>query len=236
VILLLTATAFAGQSKCVAHRGDSAAYLENSMAAVESAIEIGAFAVEFDVHHTSDGQPILMHDTTLARTAQSRDGAECPLNTPVHDIAFSDLMANCQLANGQDIPRLDQALAAFDGTPSIPVIELKDMPSAITSALLTERYPDGEGALVIAFDHHALDAVDAPITKLHLGVFTAKVRRYDGIDVFWARGIAARRTRARGDTLAAWTIDDPEQMTKLADFGVDYITTNVPGLCMETIQ
>ena len=41
---------------------------ENSIAAIEEAIEAGAVAVELDVRRSSDGSLFLMHDKTLDRT------------------------------------------------------------------------------------------------------------------------------------------------------------------------
>ncbi|GET93695.1 glycerophosphoryl diester phosphodiesterase, putative [Leishmania tarentolae] len=50
------------------HRGDWRNYVENSLEAVESCIQMGANIVEVDVWRTSDGAFILMHDETLDRT------------------------------------------------------------------------------------------------------------------------------------------------------------------------
>ncbi|KAG5465182.1 hypothetical protein LSCM4_00635 [Leishmania orientalis] len=56
-------------SVCVAcHRGDWRNYVENTLEAVESCIQMGADIVEVDVWRTSDGVLILMHDETLDRT------------------------------------------------------------------------------------------------------------------------------------------------------------------------
>jgi len=54
--------------KNFAHRGFSGAYPENTMLAFEKAIEIGAEGIEFDVHLTSDGVPVIMHDENTVRT------------------------------------------------------------------------------------------------------------------------------------------------------------------------
>ncbi len=51
-----------------AHRGASALYPENTMAAFRAAREIGADGIEFDVHSTADGQLVVLHDYDLART------------------------------------------------------------------------------------------------------------------------------------------------------------------------
>lgn len=52
----------------VAHRGAHLTYPENSIAAIEEAICLGASVVELDVRATKDGVLVLMHDKTLNRT------------------------------------------------------------------------------------------------------------------------------------------------------------------------
>lgn len=54
--------------RIVAHRGAwNSHVLENSMAAFKSAVELGAWAIEFDIHFTRDGEPVVHHDPSLAR-------------------------------------------------------------------------------------------------------------------------------------------------------------------------
>ena len=51
-----------------AHRGASARYPENTMAAFEGAKELGADWIELDVQQSKDGKIIVMHDTNFKRT------------------------------------------------------------------------------------------------------------------------------------------------------------------------
>ena len=56
------------QTEIIAHRGYSAIAPENTLAAVERALEVGADAVEWDMHVASCGTPVLIHDASLGRT------------------------------------------------------------------------------------------------------------------------------------------------------------------------
>jgi glycerophosphoryl diester phosphodiesterase len=67
----------------IAHRGNAADYPENTLAALQSALELGLRHVEFDVQLTRDGVPVVLHDADLRRVAGR---AEC-----VHDLAASEL-------------------------------------------------------------------------------------------------------------------------------------------------
>lgn len=51
-----------------AHRGFSGVYPENTVLAFKKAAEVGAEGIEFDVHLTKDGVPVVMHDENTVRT------------------------------------------------------------------------------------------------------------------------------------------------------------------------
>lgn len=67
----------------VAHRGNAADFPENTLEALQSAVELGLRHVELDVQLTADHVPIVMHDSDLLRVA-GRD--DC-----VHDLPWRDL-------------------------------------------------------------------------------------------------------------------------------------------------
>jgi glycerophosphoryl diester phosphodiesterase len=67
----------------IAHRGNAAEFPENTLPALESAVELGIRYVEFDVQLTGDQVPVLFHDSDLARVAGRPDS--------VHDLTWSDL-------------------------------------------------------------------------------------------------------------------------------------------------
>ncbi|MCD6519264.1 MAG: hypothetical protein J7M05_05005 [Anaerolineae bacterium] len=58
--------------KIIAHRGFSERYPENTVLALEKAVELGVDAVEFDVKSTADGVLCLLHDVTVDRTTDGR--------------------------------------------------------------------------------------------------------------------------------------------------------------------
>ncbi|KAE8445693.1 hypothetical protein EG329_012991 [Mollisiaceae sp. DMI_Dod_QoI] len=53
--------------QAIAHRGYKAAYPENTLGAFKGAVEVGAHAIETDVHLSRDGVVVLSHDATLKR-------------------------------------------------------------------------------------------------------------------------------------------------------------------------
>lgn len=85
----------------VAHRGLHTAAPENSLAAVQAAVEAGCTRIEVDVRATADGHLVLMHDPTLERTT-SGEGA-------LHGLRAHELGA-VRLADASPIPSLHEAL------------------------------------------------------------------------------------------------------------------------------
>ena len=59
---------YRGPIRTVAHRGAMALAPENSLLAFTTAAELGVDAIESDVRLTADGQPAVIHDSTLTRT------------------------------------------------------------------------------------------------------------------------------------------------------------------------
>lgn len=96
----------------VAHRGDWRYAPENSLAAIENAINMGVDVVEIDIQKTKDGQLILMHDKTLNRTTTGK-GAVSEW--------ILDSIKNLNLKNGiairtiHKVPTLEEALLLSKG-------------------------------------------------------------------------------------------------------------------------
>jgi glycerophosphoryl diester phosphodiesterase len=63
----------------IAHRGASAYAPENTFAAFDLALMLGADSLELDVHMTSDGQLVVIHDEVLGRTARDDGSTQCGL-------------------------------------------------------------------------------------------------------------------------------------------------------------
>ncbi|MCK4534067.1 MAG: hypothetical protein KAT81_00970 [Syntrophobacterales bacterium] len=71
----------------IAHRGARSLAPENTLAAARKALEVGADLWETDVVVTSDGEPILFHDDSLARTTNVKD--RFPDRDPWHFTTFT---------------------------------------------------------------------------------------------------------------------------------------------------
>jgi glycerophosphoryl diester phosphodiesterase len=100
----------------VAHRGAWHGAPENSLAAIENAIAVGANIVEIDVRKSADGELFLMHDDTLLRMAGIDRDAETFTMAQLQAIALrEDDGGEHRLLTDQRIPTLKQALEIIRG-------------------------------------------------------------------------------------------------------------------------
>src|SRR5918997_6489066 len=84
-----------------AHRGASAVHPENTLRAFRHALALGVDGIELDVHATSDGIPVVIHDRNVERTT---DGLGYVDEIPL--ARFRTLDAG----DGERVPKLDEVL------------------------------------------------------------------------------------------------------------------------------
>lgn len=105
--------------KIIAHRGLRMKYPENSIPAIQAAIDLGVDGVEFDVELTKDLQPVVLHQETLI--AQGGQLAHADRNHQSKWVYRADSSIFPEL----NVPFLKEVLA-LDWKSVVPNIELKD--------------------------------------------------------------------------------------------------------------
>lgn len=98
------------------HRGYPAKFPENSLAGFKYACEHGIDGVEFDVHLTKDGIPVIMHDEKIDRTTNGTG--------LIKQMSFEEL-SNFRLTNGEKIPKLIELLELLVGRDLVVNLEFK---------------------------------------------------------------------------------------------------------------
>lgn len=93
----------------VAHRGDWRNYPENSIAAINSAVAMGADIVEIDIQRTKDGQLVLMHDVTIDRTTNGKGMVK---DYTLDSLRRLFLRNGLGRVTGHRIPTLEEAMLA----------------------------------------------------------------------------------------------------------------------------
>ncbi len=221
----------------IGHRGASAAYPENTLAAFEGASALGADWVELDVRLTADGTPVIHHDAEVpdGPTIASATIAELPASVATLDAALAtcrslDLGVNIEIKS-------DPRSSDFDPDYAIVAAALE----VVGRSGVDARSDGSDRYLVTSFDPGCLDAVRAqggPATgqlvfgfdDLHELVASAAAAGHVAVNPWAPQVDEAFMAAARGAGLAVfpWTVDDPERMAELVELGVEGIITNVP--------
>ena len=135
----------------VAHRGASAYAPENTLAAVDAAHERGIRWVENDVQRTRDGELVVMHDATLARTTNVEQlfPDRAPWNVAdftADEIALLDAGSWFDpLYAGEPVPTLEEYLRHLHGTRQNLLLEIKrpELYPGIEADILRELREEG---------------------------------------------------------------------------------------------
>jgi glycerophosphoryl diester phosphodiesterase len=231
-----------------AHRGGAAEAPENSWAAFEHAVALGYRYIETDVRTTADGVALTIHDPTLDRVAQ-QPGV-------LRKMRWAQVRAS-KLRDGRGIPRLEEVLSAWPHVRWNIDVKRREAIAPVVDAL--RRTASADRVLVAAFAGRRTSRVRAALgPELATGAGTWTVARLVAAKV-WARApvrcqaVAAQvPVQSRGipivDTaflkvchragvaVHVWTVDEPREMERLLDLGVDGIMTDRPSSLKEVLE
>ena len=129
--------------RSIAHRGLDYIAPENTMPAFQMAAKAGFPCIEVDVAMTSDNVAVLLHDSTINRTARNSDGTAIGTTINIYDITYTQALTydfgifmGSQYA-GTKIPTLKEFLTFCRNTGIHPYIELKYNANWNQTTLLT---------------------------------------------------------------------------------------------------
>ena len=227
----------AQDTKIIAHRGAWKEFNlpENSIAALQKAIEIKAFGSEFDVRRTLDGKLVVNHDPTYF-------GDTIELKT------YAALNAK-KLSNGEDLPMLQDYFKK--GTASnhhtLLICEIKAaLLSNNTSQLtatetieLAKQLGIEDRIIYISFDFEVLQTIKTlrpSATVLYLEnnktLEQIMAAKFNGINFNYAQFLGnpsiAANAKKHQLMLGSWTVNKDEDFNHLLEQGIQYITTNFP--------
>lgn len=220
--------------------------LENSMKAFQAAVDLGYRYIETDLHGSRDGVAVVCHDPTLSRTTDM-DGV-------INEMDWADIQ-RARIGGTEPVPRLDEIFETWpelklnidikDDQAAKPVAEAIERHNAhdrvgltsfstarrkLTQRYLTRPIATGSGSPeTVAFlagvrlnsgflAKRALKDVDCMQVPVNHDVGSVELNVVDQATVD-----ALHRD---GKFVHVWTVDEPEEMVRLLDLGVDGIITN----------
>lgn len=234
----------------IAHRGYSARAPENTLVAMQLAIDAGADAVEFDLHTSQDGTPVLFHDATLNRTTNGvgpiADWSDERLATLDAGAWFSSSFV------GEPIPTLQKTLERLSGRVDRVYAEVKGYNSVQELDRMVEIVTGSgcrESTVFISMDWSALERVRTVDAAVRIGYIVENAARAGeaiarasedsaalldfNAEVLLEDPAWAERSIGRGIELATWTVNSVEVAARLLKIGVHGITTNEVGTLVE---
>lgn len=234
--------------RVIAHRGLALDFPENTVGAFQAALDAGADILETDVHLSKDGQVVISHDPDLTRLAG--------ISGLVSDYTASELAA-MDLGGGHGFPTLVEVLEAFPGHRFN--VDLKEFAVVNPFVDVVNQLDAHERVLIASFEesHRALAAKALPTvassaTPPH--IIEGRLRSWMGLPTdSWSLpdGMVAlqipttrygfamatpsliRAAHKKGLEVHVWTINDPTDMARLWQMGVDGIITDRTDLAVE---
>ena len=230
--------------RILAHRGARRVAPENTVEAFVAAAALGADGVELDVHRTADGALVVHHDADARGIG-----------------VLAERTASDIRAARPEIPTLDEALEACLGL--LVNVEVKNLPgdadydatdgvAAAVVDVLAQR--DGrDEVLVSSFNLESVDRVRALDRSIATGFLTLiGLDPVDAVEVAHAHGHGAvhpdvrslagpaavetvTRAHAHGMAVNAWTVNDEDEIHRLAAAGVDALITDVPDVARRVL-
>ena len=223
----------------IAHRGSSGTHPENTLASFLAAVEDGADMCELDVQSTRDGAVVVMHDDRVDRTT---DGVGAIATLSLEEIRRLDAGAKFNPKfRGERVPTLDEVFRATSGKVGLN-IEMKEGAAAERKVCELIRAHDAlSTSIVSSFELRALEELRAIDPEVRLGVLGEEnpAAMLDAASRLGAWSINPRfdlaqpafciEAHKRGLKVLVWTVDAPEAMRLLIEWGVDGIITNHPA-------
>jgi glycerophosphoryl diester phosphodiesterase len=226
-----------------AHRGGSALAPENTIAAFDNGLRLGADGLELDVHMSHDGVVVVHHDRTLDRTTS--------LSGPVAARSASEL-------NSARVPSFADVLARYRDVRLI--VELKvNRPELAAAVVDAVRRADAVDRVCVgAFQRGVLQTVrtlepaiatSAAREEARWALYRSWVRwpvtrvAYEGYQVpEWSgrtRVVSPRFVEAAhraGLGVQVWTVDREDDARRLLAWGVDALITDRPDIIVPLVK
>ena len=219
-----------------AHRGGAREAPENTLAAFQNAIDQGADWVELDVQQTADGVLVVMHDANLKRTTGldkefwqvTYDEIKDLDNGSWFDPAFAD----------QRICTLEEALALCKGKIKLN-IEVKPDGHGVDlerkTVDLINAYDMRDQVAVASISYESLAKVKEidpsmptmyDMTLAYGSISSIEHVDYFSVDDFFVTQELVDEVQGAGKIIYAWTVNDPANMSRLIDYGIDGLVTD----------
>ncbi len=237
--------------KVWAHRGFSSIYPENTMLAFERAVESGSYGIEMDVHLSSDGKVVVIHDENLKRT--------CGVDKSVGECTFDELINTTASKTQNDrfnvrIPSFEEFCAFIKESGTMADIEIKTgvvyYPGIEEKVVeLVKKYKIEEKVIFSSFNWLSLLLLKRLLPDVPCGLLFdagADIRHiayqakecgieYLHPDYSCITDEMVRECSECGVGINTWTVNDDAKIKKLLEWDVEGCITNSPDMALASL-
>lgn len=244
----------------VAHRGASGYAPENTMAAIKKAITMGVDMIEIDVQLSKDKEVVLMHDLTVDRTTNGKGKVRDLYLEEIKKLDAGKWFSSEFL--GEKVPTLEEVIQAINGQCKL-LIEVKRVKSKkleIENKIvqLINKYNAYNWCIVQSFETqvikniqaldksiecHKLVTMNISVLPLHIDsrIKTGTIYKYKTVQSInpYFKMLNKRKVNkihSRGQKIITWTVNEPEDMKRMIEMGVDGIITNYPDRLIQLLK
>lgn len=238
LFIIIFTTLVKAQTQIIAHRGfwkTNPETTENSLKALENAMDLQVYGSEFDVRMSKDGKLVINHDEHHGKME-------------ISETNYADLK-KLKLSNGEKIPTLKKYLKL--GRKFEDMMMIVELKPAKTKALedeivkktiqLIEKLRMENQCEFISFSLNICKEIKRlkPFAKVQylngdLSPLELKNLNIDGFDYHYKILTEKHPTwideaKKLGLITNSWTVNDPDIFKKLQKMGIGFVTTNVPN-------
>ncbi|WP_395045212.1 glycerophosphodiester phosphodiesterase [Flavobacterium sp.] len=213
----------------IGHRGAKGYVAENTLASFEKALDLKVDGIELDVHLSSDGKVMVIHDETIDKTT-SKKGY-------VNDFTSSEL-------NKLNIPTLEKVFDLIDKKCFVN-IEIKDNKATkfvveLIQKYITEKNWNKNLFQISSFEWTILKDISKVKPKLQLGIlteysveeallFAKKIKAHSINPYFKLLNVGnVKLIHENGFKIFPWTVNSSEDITFVKSLNVDGIISDFP--------
>lgn len=233
-----------------AHRGASGYAPENTLAAFQKAVDLGADGVELDIQLTKDDQIVVIHDEMIDRTS---DGKGWVKDYNLEELRAFNYNRTKPEYKHADIPTMREVFELLKPTGLFINIEIK------TGVVFYEKIEEKILALTkemgmedrvcySSFNHYTVTRIhelkpdaevgflyaDGPIDMPSYGVKHGVNALHPALYNLQYDGFV-KECKEKGLKLNVWTVNERPYMEMCCQYGVDAIITNYPDIAKEVV-
>jgi glycerophosphoryl diester phosphodiesterase len=231
----------------IAHRGASSYAPENTLAAFDLALRMGIHQIELDVHFSSDGHIVVIHDDTVDRTTNGSGPVASKTLAELRGLDagswFGDRFA------GERIPMFGEVLERYKGRAHIHT-EIKGRVERLAqrTADLVREYGMMDQVTITSFQKVRLEEVRDYAPEFPTGWLVTEASdevvaqaRVLGLTQICPQANTVtpelvRRLHAEGFAVRAWDVADEALMRQVVEAGADGMTVNFPDKLLAYVQ